>query len=321
LVLLNWADYLDPELVAEFEEKHKAKVREVYFESDDARDGMLAEAGGRGYDLVLINEVQVGVYRKQGWLAPITPENVPNLRHIDSRWVTAYEATAGFAVPYFWGTLGIAYRADLVPEGIVSWKQLFQPSEALRGKIQMIRSSREVIGMALKALGYSANSTDPKQLAEAEQLLLNQKPFVRDYTIVDLDEESSLVKGTTVAALLYSGDTLMVQEHHPEIVYVVPKEGGSLWVDYLAVMEHSQNKALALKFIDFLNEPENAARLADYVHYGTPNQAAEKHLSDEYLQDPIIYPDARVLETSEFLSELSPRVLRKYNRIFQKVLR
>jgi spermidine/putrescine transport system substrate-binding protein len=241
--------------------------------------------------------------------------------HIDADWQNAFAAARGYAVPYFWGTLGIGYRTDLVPEKIVSWKQFYRPSERLRGKLGMIKSSRDVIGMALKALGYSANSSDPKQLAEAEQLLRAQKPYVGDYTYIDLDEKSELVTGKIVASMMYSGDALMVKEHHPEIVYVLPEEGGNLWVDYWTVMNRSQIRELAMAFINFLNQPKIAARLAEFVYYATPNKAAEKLMSEEFLQDPTIYPNRKQLEKSEFYTKLPPRASKKRNRIFNDIVR
>lgn len=319
LVFLNWADYMDPELLAEFEKKHGVKVKQIYFEHDEARDNLLVQSDGRGYDLAIVNGGNMRAYRARGWLAPIGEQEIPNFRHLNPRWVGAFEAAEGYAVPYFWGTLGIGYRADLVGEPITSWKQLFRPAEALRGRIGMIGDPFDMLGMALKALGYSANSADPRELAEAERLLHDQKPFVRTYSYVSLSEESSLVTGEVVASMMYSGDALMVAEHHPEIVYVVPEEGGNIWVDYLVVMAGSSKKALAKTFINFLNEPENAARLAEFVYYATPNLAAERLLPREFLEDPTIYPSQSVLGRSEFYADLPPRAEKRRNTIFSGV--
>ena len=320
LVLLNWADYLDPELIAEFEKKHGIKVKQIYFEHDEARDNILVEADGKGYDLAIVNGGNMSSYRARGWLAPLSEAEIPNLRHIDRRWMSAFPAAEGHAMPYFWGTLGIGYRADLVPEPITSWQQLFRPAESLHGRIGMIGDPSDLLGMALKALGYSANSADRRELAEAERLLLDQKPFVRTYRYVALTEESSLVTGEVAASMMYSGDALMVAEHHDEIVYVVPKEGGNIWVDYLVVMASSPKKELAKKFINFLNEPENAAQLAEFVYYATPNLAAERLLPKEFLEDPTIYPSKSVLERSEFYTELPPRAEKRRNTIFSGVV-
>ena len=320
LVLLNWSEYLDPDLIAKFEKQYNAKLREVYFESDDLRDHMMLETDGAGYDLAMVNGISVDVYRKRGWLSSVSETKIPNLKHIDQRWLEAFAGVEGYAVPYFWGTMGIAYRKDLLQTPITSWMDIMQPAEYLHGKIGMVESSRDALGMALKALGYSANSTDTTQIKAAETLLLAQKPYVKTYTYIALSEESALVSGDIVAAMVYSGDALMVQEHHEEIDYVVPSEGSNIWVDYLVVLEHAKNKELAWAFLNFLNEPENAAQLAEFVYYATPNKGAEKLLPAEFLEDEIIYPSKTVLSRSEFYKPLPPRAMKKRNNAFSMVM-
>jgi len=320
LVLLNWSEYLDPDLVEKFEQQCNATLREVYYESDDLRDDMMLETSGKGYDLALVNGISVDVYRKRGWLSPVSEAQIPNLKHIDSRWLAAFPGLEGYAVPYFWGTMGIAYRRDLVPAPLTSWMDIMRPAESLRGRIGMVENSRDALGMALKALGYSANSTDSSQIKAAEQLLLAQKPYVKTYAYIALNEESALVTGDVIATMIYSGDALMVQEHHEEIDYVVPSEGGNIWVDYLVVLEHSKNKELANAFLNFINEPENAAQLAEFVYYATPNKGAEKLLPAEFLEDPVIYPSEAVLGKSEFYKPLAPRAMKKRNIAFSRAL-
>lgn len=319
LVFLNWSEYMDPELVEKFEQQHNVKVREVYFESDDLRDEILLETDGMGYDLAIVNGVMLDTYRKRGWLAAVTTGQIPNLKHIDDYWLKAYAGAEGYAAPYFWGTLGIAYRADLVKTAPVSWMDLYKPAEELRGKIAMVDSQRDALGMALKALGYSANSTDTKQVKAAMELLLAQQPYVKTYTYLVLDKNSALVKGDVVMAMVFSGDALMLQEHHDEISYVVPREGGNIWADYLTVLQGSKNKDLAYAFIDFLNEPEHAAQLAEFVYYATPNKAAEKLLPAEFLEDPVIYPVGEILSRSEAYKPLPPRAMKVRNVNFARL--
>ena len=321
LVLLNWSEYIDPQVVKRFEQTYNVKLREVYFETDDTRDELLLETGGKGYDLVLSSGLALSTYRKQGWLAPIGQQQVPNLKHINTRWITAFPDADGYAVPYFWGTTGIAYRRDLLGYDIDSWKQIFQPDDKLSGKILMGNAVNEVVGMALKSLGFSANSTNPEEYRQAQQLLQQQQPHVKEYGYMTLDEKSVLATGKAYAAMTYSGDALAVKEIEPNIRYVLPREGGNLWVDYLTVMASSRNKALAYKFINFINQPEIAAQLAEYVYYASPNLAAEKLLDADFLTDPVIYPDRQALNRSEFNRELPARIIRIRNNIFNNLTR
>lgn len=320
LVILNWSEYVDPELIEKFEQAHNVKIREVYFESDDSRDELLVEMDGMGYDLAIVNGVMVDNYRKRGWLAEATVAQIPNMKHVDEYWLEAFAGTRGYAVPYFWGTIGIAYRKDLVKSPPKSWMDLFKPTEQLHGKLAMVDSQRDAIGMALKALGYSANSTDSREIGEAMDLLLAQQPHVRNYTYLVLDENSAMVSGDIAMAMMFSGDALMLQEYHEEIQYIVPREGGNIWADYITVMQGSRNKALAYLFIDFLNEPDNAAQLAGFVYYATPNKAAEKLMPAEFLENPVIYPSEEVLSRSEAYTALPPRVMRSRNTNFARLI-
>jgi spermidine/putrescine transport system substrate-binding protein len=319
LVFLNWADYLEPELIKAFEARCDCKLTQVYFEDDDHRDELMLAGEGAGYDVAIVNGLMLDLYRKRGWLEPVPARGLDNLHQIDPRWEQAFEAAPGYAVPYFWGTMGIAYRKDLVPEPITSWRQLMQPAEALRGKIRMIHSARDLITPALKALGASVNATDTEVLKRAEQLLLAQRPYVGSYTYLSLAEDSALVTGDAVAAVMFSGDALMIKEFDANIEYVLPEEGAQLWVDYLVVTARSTNKDLAWAFIDFLNEPQHAALNAEFVYYATPNQGAATLLPETFLRDPVIYPSTEALAKSEFYQALPPRVERKYGDIFTRV--
>lgn len=320
LTILNWSEYVDPKIVKKFEKKYKVKVREIYYESDDSRDALMLASKGKGYDIIVVNGAKVEQYVKRGWISPITNKQVKNLKHIHKRWLSAFPSTNGNAVPYFWGTLGIAYRKDLVKKPITSWKQLFEPDDDLKGKIIMVRSARELIGLALIAKGYSMNSQNNKEIEEAYTLLEKQKPFVKEYAYISLAKDSSIVNGSVIAATSYNGDTLTIQEHSDNVVYVVPEEGTNLWIDYLSVSKQSTNKSLAYKFLNFINEPKNAAQLAQFLYYASPNKSAEKYLPADFKNDKIIYPGNKTLQKSETIKPIPVKTQRKYNTIYSYIV-
>ena len=320
LVILNWSEYLNEEMVAAFEKEHNATVKHIYFESDDERDKILLQTNASGYDLILVNGAAFDSYIRKGYLAPIDFSNINNIKFIDDRWRSAFRGTKDYGMPYFWGTLGIAYRKDLVKEPITSWKQFFNPSPELQGKLLMVKSSRDVIGMALKSLGYSANSEDRDENLAAEQLLLRLKPHIAKFGYITLSRESAMVSGDIVAATIFGGDALNVAEHNENIVYVLPEEGGNIWVDYFTISSLSRNKELAHAFLDFINRPEWAAKNAEEMYLATTNNAAQKLLSEELLNDPIIYPDKKALSNSEFYTPLSPRASRTRSTFFSRLV-
>ncbi|WP_435106607.1 polyamine ABC transporter substrate-binding protein [Arhodomonas sp. AD133] len=320
LVIFNWSQYLAPEVVAAFEAETGARVRVVHYGGDDHRDQLMVETDGEGFDVIVVSGTTIETYGKRGWIQPLQEELIPNLRHIDPRWRDAYAATREYAVPYFWGTVGIAYRRDLVPEPITSWMQLYRPAPELQGRIKMPNTARDVLGMALKALGHSMNTDDPEKLKEAGRLALAQKPAVSVYSYISLGEGSALVSGKTAAAMVYGGDALNVAQHHEDIVYVLPEEGGGIWCDYLTVGANAPHPELAHEFIDFINRPDIAAQQAEYMYLGSPNRAARERIDPEILSNPIVYPDADALAKSEYYRPLSPELLRLQSRIFTHIV-
>ena len=320
LMLLNWPDYMDPEILLEFKQRTGITVKQSYFESDTTRDELLLETEGKGFDIALINDASVRILAQRGWLEPLDESSIPNLKHIDPRWHNSAENTQGFAVPYFWGTVGIVYRKDLMPFTVSSWMQLLQPEDELHGKVSMISDNRDLIGIALKALGYSLNSINEQELQDAEALLQAQAPAVKTYRYLSLKEDSAILTGSVIMSMMYNGDTLTLQKYNPNISFVLPKEGGNIWVDYLSVLSSSSKKAEAKLFLNFLNEPEIAARLAQYVHYATPNRAAEKLLPQDFKDDPIIYPNPEALEKSEFHLRLPPRAQKNRTAIYSRIV-
>ena len=321
LQLLIWSEYLDPTVVAEFEASCNCRLRQIFYETDEDRDQMVQETEGDGFDVALLNDVMIAPYAKRGWLAPIDRSRIPNIKNVDPRWLSAFPDADTYAVPYFWGTLGIAYDSVKVTWPVDSWMDLFRPDEALRQKIIMLNDARDTIGMALLALGYSLNESDPKALAAAARLLEQQRPFVRTYSYVGLSAESGIVTGDFLMAMIYNGDAITLQKIDPSIRYVVPKEGSNLWADYLVVLKKSRNKDLALQFINFVNDPQIAARLARFSNYATPNKAAEKYLPEAFINNPAIYPPAAVLERSQTYQPLPATAVKARNAIFAKLTR
>ncbi|MDH4317355.1 MAG: spermidine/putrescine ABC transporter substrate-binding protein [Desulfobulbaceae bacterium] len=319
-MLLNWSEYFDQEVLVDFEKEHGIKVTEAYYETDELRTEMLINSDGKGYDLILCNGVNVALYAQKKWLAPIPEKKIPNLQYVDQRWREGFPETKTYGVPFFWGTLGIAYRSDLITKPVTGWHDLFVPDDMLRGKIVMIKDSRDLIGMALKAKGYSANSTNPEELDQAKELLLYQKPFVRAYSYVSLSKQSSMVTGQTMMAMIYNGDALMLQEHEPAIKFVQPKEGGSLWCDYFLIASSSLHKEAAYTFLNYIHRPEIMARLAQYAYYASTNTKAAEYLPTDFLTNPTIYPPKEVLEKSEIFQQLPPRTVKKINSIFNLII-
>ncbi|MDH5254614.1 MAG: spermidine/putrescine ABC transporter substrate-binding protein [Gammaproteobacteria bacterium] len=322
LRLYNWEQYMDPELAAEFGRRHKARVEETHFESDTMRDRYLADTKGQGFDLVIVDEGQVPIYRDRGWLAPIGESRVPGLTQMGAKWRGgSADATATHAFPYAWGTVGIGYRADLVREVPDSWLDLFRPDAATCGRVQVFANARELVGAALKAGGDSANSTDPLAYQRAERLLRAQKPCVASYLTAMSEPDLPLVTGSVSAAMIYGVDSVNLRKFNPNIRFAMPREGGLVFTDYLVVLASSTRKELAYAFLQFLSEPANAARLSSAISAATPNVAGQALLPAEIRNDSAIYPSDADLKAAEQIQRPSPAIVSMVNHIFAKIVR
>ncbi|GAA5314847.1 MAG: spermidine/putrescine ABC transporter substrate-binding protein [Candidatus Pelagadaptatus aseana] len=319
LKFLSWQDYIDPELVEKFEEQAGIDIVTQQYISNEQRDSMITESRGEGLDIILLNGLVLEKFVRKGWLAALPDGYTGELSMIDKQWWQAYQAAEWYAVPYFWGTLGIVYRSDLVDRPINSWGQLLQPSSSLRGKVSVLDSYRETLGMALKAKKYSLNTRRSAEMDDALGLLENHFADYQSHPPMDSLTTSKLISGNLHAAMMYSGSALTLQRLDTRIKYVVPKEGGSIWVDYLVVSAKSKNKQAAWDFIKFLNEPENATQLAYYLYYATTNNGAKAMLDDRFLSNKTIYPEKQALAKSEILRPMLSRHKRDLESRFNDI--
>jgi spermidine/putrescine transport system substrate-binding protein len=320
LIFLNWPDYIDPKVITSFEKQFGIDVHEIHYETDELKEEMLLANDAEGFDVIVGSGISMIPYIKRKWIAQISPQEIPNLKHIKKRFKTIYPDLDHYAVPYLWGTLGIGYRKDKIDYPIDSWENLFRPKEILRGKILMINDSKDTVGAALKLLGFSINSTQPEHYDRIFHLLKFQRGFVKDYSYIDLEGNSPLVTGDIWMAMMYNGDALALKKKNINIDYCVPKEGSNLWIDYMAVLSKSKNKTMARAFINFIMAPNNSAQISMFLKYATPNQAAEKYMSREHLMNPMIYPPDSVLNISEIYESLPPSIIKKRNNIFLDIV-
>jgi spermidine/putrescine transport system substrate-binding protein len=273
LRLYNWDRYIDPQVLKDFEREFGVRVIEDKFASNEDLIAKIQASGG--YDVIVPSDYTVQIMVRRELLAPLEARNLPNLKHIDARFRNPrYDPGNRYSVPYLWGTSGIGYsqkRAATVP---ATWDELFNPDKLKprKGRVSMLNDMRETIGAALIYKGYSPNSTDPRELEIAKQVLLAQKPYLAKYDSEAYKE--SLAAGETVLAHGWSGEILARRDENPDVAFVVPREGSFLFVDNLAVPKSARSRYTAEVFINYLLRPEVAAKNSNYLRYPTPNAAA-----------------------------------------------
>ena len=305
LALYNWSEYIDPELISAFEEEHDVSVSEDFYPSNEE---MLARIdSGAGFDLIVPSDYMVSIMIEEGLLLPIDRDAVPNIENLAGRFAAdlPYDPEGEYSVPYQWGTTGLGVDLAVVGEDVPqTWGLVFDPelSEEFAGKITMLDDPRETLGAALKYLGYSLNTTDSDELGEAEQLVADAISRLAAFDSDQYDE--LLIQGETVIAHGYSGNLFTAfAEGDSDYAYFVPEEGGTVWVDNMAIPAGAAHPCTAHAFIDFLLDAENGAALTNWTYYASPNEAAEEFIEAEILEDPAIYPDEELDERLEFIED------------------
>ena len=309
LNIYNWSDYIGETTVEDFQKETGVTVRYDVYDSNETLEAKLM-AGSTGYDLVvptgsfLGRQVQAGIYQK------IDKSKLSNYGNIDPQILEAlkpFDPTNEYAVPYFWGTVGIGVDVAKVKERlgenapIDSFDLLFKPENAAKLQdcgISMLDSPSDILPPALKYLGKDPHSKSEEDYAAVEQMLTAVRPHVKYFHSSQYIND--LAGGELCAVIGWSGDVFIAQARaeeagsKAEITYNIPKEGTLLWVDSFAIPKDAKNVDNALKFIDYLNQPQVAANGVNYVSYASPNTAALELVDPEVKANTSIYPTDEV---------------------------
>ncbi len=296
-----WTNYLPQEVVTEFERRTGIHANVDTYDSNEAVLEKL-QSGVADYDVVVPSDYTVKILAPQGLVQPLDHSRLPHLANLDPRFLDQkYDPRNGHSVPYLWGTTGIGYDKTKIQEPVDSWAALFDPRHA--GRILMLDDVREAFGAALKLMGRSINERDPAILRQAAGKLKQQKPLVRTYNSSDF--ANLLAAGDVDVAQGWNGEMAeAVANSKGRLAYVVPKEGGTLWIDNLAIPKGARNLDAAYAFLDFVMEPEIAAKIVNHVHYAGANRAALPLIDPKVKNDPSIYPPQEVLDRCELIEDL-----------------
>jgi len=313
LNLYIWSNYIGPETVRRFERRHRVRVNIDVYDSNEALVAKM-QSGNVDYDVVCPSTYTIQALVAQGLLRPLDWSALPHAPNLDPRFLALpHDPSNEYSVPYFWGTAGVAYRKSRVGT-VDSWAAMWDPRFA--GRILMLDDAREVFGAALRWKGLSLNATDPRQLALARRLAIEQRPLVRAYN--SSNYEDVLLSGDVWLAHGWNGQFARAMAQDADIAYVIPKEGSSLFLDSLAVPRGAPHPDLAHAFIDFTMEAEVAAEICRTMQYSSPNRAALPLLPPEIRENPAIFPPADVVARTEVIEDLGPATV-LYDRLWTEV--
>jgi spermidine/putrescine transport system substrate-binding protein len=321
LTVSNWAAYMPDDLDERFTAEYGVPVTIANHATNEEVVAKVT-AGNSGLDVAFMSGQFAQALGEAGFLSQIDHAQVPNIANLyPEASELAYDPGNTVSVPYAWGTTGLCYRADLTGYDPDSWYDLLQPKEGVSGKTTALATQRWLMLPAQKALGFSANTTDPAEMEQVKELLLAAKPTLLAYD--DTTFYSRLVSGEASLVVAWDGwcnYAIGDPEQGANVKWVVPKEGSDLWVDTMTILEDSPNKEAAHAFIDFILRPEVQAWVVDNISYKVPNAPAMELVSPETLAAfPNLTMTPAELLAGEALVDLGEEGAALYQRISDEV--
>lgn len=317
LIVFNYGDYIDKETIRMFEEETGIQVEyEQYVTPEDMYTKY--QAGAIPYDLICTSDYMIEKMISAGQVKKLDKSAMQYYDNLDPTYLKfceAFDPGNEYAVPYFWGTVGICYNTEMVDEKVDSWSILWD--KKYTDEIIMENSMRDAFLVPLKLDGLSLNTTKPGDLNRALDQLKEQKSIVMAY-MVD-ESRDAMIAGDAALGVIYSGDATAAIDANDSLAYVVPKEGSNIWFDCWFLPDSCQHEENALKFIDFMNREDIAAMNFDYVYYGTPNKAVYDTLDEETKADQTVFPSEEALSHCEVYSYLGAEVEEYYNRLWKEL--
>jgi len=330
----NWSDYIDPTVLEDFTKTTGIAVRYDTFDSNDVLEAKLL-AGRSGYDVVVPTAYFLERQIKAGIFIKLDKAKLPNLANMwpeITQRLAQYDPGNVYGVNYMWGTTGIGYnlknaRAALGGDGrIDSWDVVLKPELLAKFKdcgVHMLDASDDILSAALHYLGLDPNTKREADYQKAADLLMAVRPSVRKFH--SSEYLSALATGEICFAVGFSGDVKQSQKRATEakngveIAYAIPKEGAQLWFDNLAIPRDARNVAEAHAFINYLQQPEVAARNSNFISYANGNLASQKFISKDVLDDKTIYPDEATMSRLYIMKAHDAATTRLMNRLWTKI--
>lgn len=313
---LNYGENIDKETIKEFEKKYGIKVNVETFDDMETMYQKISK-GGVKYDVILVSDALMPRMIKKGLIQELNKDNIPNISQMDKDYLNLQiDPGNKYSVPYMFGTVGLIYNKDVVKEKVDSWDVLWD--EKYKDKVFMFDTYRDTMGAALKKLGYSLNSKNPKEIEEAKELLIKQRETVNP--IYGVDNGTTMIPaGESDINMIWSGEGLNLQDENPNLVYVVPKEGANFWIDSLCIPKNAENVEGAEQFINFVSDKESALRIADEIGYTTPNKEARLAQPDNVKNNPNAYMPKEIMDRCEIYEDFPMDVKKIYDNAWVNI--
>lgn len=298
LYLYTWGDYSNEDFFKRFTEKTGIQVVADVYDSNEVMLAKIQAGGGAQYSIIYPSDYMVRQMIEMNLLTKLDQSKIQGVNGLMDRWQSpTYDPGNAHSIPYCWGTTGIIYNRELVKTPPQDWNFFWDNREALAGKFTLVDDVRETMGATLKSLGYSYNATDPQQIEAAYKKLLELKPSIAAFRTFGWEDQ--LISGDLAACMTYSTLGNLLPKDNPQLNYVIPQSGTSVWTDTVAVPASAPNLEAAYAWINYVLDPENALYGVEKMNVITPNKIAYDKLPMQVKNDEKRYPTPQLLSTSE----------------------
>ncbi|MGT2771372.1 ABC transporter substrate-binding protein [Streptococcus marimammalium] len=312
LVIYNWGDYVDPDLLKKFTKETGIKVEYETFDSNEAMYTKIKQ-GGTSYDLAVPSDYMIDKMIKEKLIIPLDKSKITGFENIGFEFLNkSFDPNNDYSIPYFWGTVGIVYNVDMIEKEPKHWEDLWR--KEYKNEIMLVDGAREVIGFGLNTFSYSLNTKDKNKLNQVVEKLNELTPNIK--AIVGDEMKGYLIQEDAAIGVTFSGEASEMLDANENLRYVVPSEGSNIWFDNIVIPSSVKNEAAAYAFINFMLDPKNAAQNADYIGYATPNQKAKELLDKEVRNNQSFYPNSETISHLEVYDNLGQKWLGIYNDLY-----
>jgi spermidine/putrescine transport system substrate-binding protein len=304
----NWDTYIGETTLEDFADASGIDVNMSLFATNDELFAKL-RAGNPGYDVIVPGSEFVERMIKADLLELLDHSKIPNMKNIAPEFIddAPFDPGRKYSLPYTWLVIGIGYRKSKVKQVPDSWKYLFD-SDEYKGRIAVMSDASELFRNCFKYLGKSINDDSPELIKEAEAMLIKQKPNIKAFH--EDNGQDLLLSGEVDVVMEYNGDIAQIMTEDDDIDFIVPKEGAMKQQDTLAIPKGAPHPENALKFLNFIFEPEVGAEITKTILYPSPNAAAVALMPDSYKDNKVIFPPADVMAKCEYPRYLGPEFTR-----------
>lgn len=317
LRVYTFPNYFTDEIISQFEDRFNIDVVIEYYDSNEEMVEYLRQ--GKIVDVIVPTDYIVAFLSREGFLEPIDRTKLPNYEFLDGRFREMdYDYANQFSIPYFWGSVGISYNQNYVMGLPLSWDTILDPAKVghLRNRISILDDVRMSMGISLISLGYSPNTRNEDEIAEATQRLIDIIPYLRMINSENLEDDFKTED--VVIGMYWSGSSAKAVNDNRNLRYILPAEGSIFFVDNLAIPINSTAKTIAFEFINYLLDPMVAAQLTNQNFFANPVTHSRRYIDRLILKgpaykNPFLSPNIYVIED---LEEATP-IYQKYWDMFK----